>query len=262
MKLNILERHPETRLHETPLLFVHGAWHDAWCWQQNFFPYFAERGYACYAPDLRGHGKSSARNRLRSLRLDDYVEDVRAVAETLPRPPVVIGHSMGGMVVQKYLETNHAPAAVLLASAPPGGVLGATLRYATKHPLAFLKCNATLSLYPFVETPERAHELLFSSAAPLETTMLCFPHIQDESYFAFLDMLAFGLPDASKVKTPLLVLGARDDQIFTPAEVHATAQTYKTSATIFPNMGHDMLLERDWELVAGHIADWLNERNL
>jgi pimeloyl-ACP methyl ester carboxylesterase len=53
--------------------------------------------------------------------------------------PVLIGHSMGGMVIQKYLELHQIPAAVLMASAPPKGLLASTLRIAGKHPLIFLK---------------------------------------------------------------------------------------------------------------------------
>jgi alpha-beta hydrolase superfamily lysophospholipase len=64
----------------------------------------------------------------------------------MEKPPVLVGHSMGGMIVQKYLESNGAPAALLLASAPPQGVVGATARVAFRHPLAFLKGILTMSM--------------------------------------------------------------------------------------------------------------------
>jgi pimeloyl-ACP methyl ester carboxylesterase len=48
----------------SPILFVHGAWHGAWCWE-NFLPYFADRGYGAYAVSLRGHGASQGRDRIR-----------------------------------------------------------------------------------------------------------------------------------------------------------------------------------------------------
>jgi pimeloyl-ACP methyl ester carboxylesterase len=51
--------------------------------------------------------------------LADYVDDVKSVVRSLPSTPVLIGHSMGRFVVQKYLEANDAPAAVLIVSAPP-----------------------------------------------------------------------------------------------------------------------------------------------
>jgi pimeloyl-ACP methyl ester carboxylesterase len=63
---------------------------------------------------------------------------VVAVAERLPTPPVVIGHSMGGFVVQKYLETHQAPAGVLLASIPPRG-LGPPHAHTVRRP----RCSLT-----------------------------------------------------------------------------------------------------------------------
>ncbi|MCA9946237.1 MAG: alpha/beta fold hydrolase, partial [Anaerolineales bacterium] len=63
--LELLVHEPTQKAKNTPLLFIHGAWHGAWCWEEHFLPYFAERGYAVYAPSLRGHGQSSGQERLR-----------------------------------------------------------------------------------------------------------------------------------------------------------------------------------------------------
>ncbi len=139
MRLETIAKLPSGTAHPTPLLFVHGAWHGAWCWDQHFLDYFARHGFAAHALSLRGHGESEGRNRLRWTRLAEYVEDVARVARVLPRPPVVIGHSMGGAVVQKYLETRAAAAGVLLASVPPSGALPAALRLARRHPFRFAK---------------------------------------------------------------------------------------------------------------------------
>ena len=59
---------------------------------------------------------------MRFCSIADFVDDVASVANSLPEAPVVIGHSMGGFVVQKYLESHDAPAAVLVASVPPSGI--------------------------------------------------------------------------------------------------------------------------------------------
>ena len=100
-----------------PLLFVHGAGHGAWCWAEHFLDFFAEHGFDSYALSLRGHGRSGGRERLPWTSIADYVSDAEQVAAGLPRDPVLVGHSLGGRVVQKYLEAHEAPAAVLLA--PP-----------------------------------------------------------------------------------------------------------------------------------------------
>src|SRR5947209_7414683 len=200
-----------------PLLFVHGAWHGAWCWEEHFLRYFSDRGWNVNTLDLRGHGHSAGRKRLRFTRIKDFVDDVAHAASTLDRPPVLIGHSMGGFVIQKYLESHPAPAAVLLASAPPQGVLGTSLRFANRHPLKFLKINLLMSLWPVVETPELAREMLFSRTMKDSQVRSFHDRLQDESYLAYLDMMVFDLPRPAAVpKLPMLVLGGQADRTFRP----------------------------------------------
>ncbi len=261
MHLELFSQQPEGDLqstHATPLLFVHGAWHGSWCWKEHFLPYFAQHGYASYTFDLRDHGTGESGNHLRWTR----IADVEQIARQLDRPPVLIGHSMGGLVVQKYLETHQAPAAILLASVPPAGVLRTTLSIARRHPLPFLKANTTLKLYPIVGTLALTREAFFPADMSDEEVQHYFSLIQNESYRAFLDMMVFSLPRPKQVKTPMLVLGAENDTIFTPKEVRATAHAYHTEATIFPSMAHDMMLGNGWQDVADHMLRWLNERSV
>jgi pimeloyl-ACP methyl ester carboxylesterase len=70
-------------------------------------------------------------------------------------------------------------------------------------------------------------------------------------------MVFLDLPRPERVTAPLLVLGAEHDGCFTQDEVHATAQAYRTEAEVFPNMGHNMMLEPGWETVADRIHAWL-----
>ena len=244
-----------------PALFVHGMWHAAWCWQAHFLPYFAQHGRDAYALSLRGHGASEGRERLRWWSLRDYVADVASVVDQLEAEPVLIGHSMGGRILQEYLKSRDAAGVVLLATVPSRGLIPATLRVARRHPLVFLKANLTLSLYPIIGSPERARELLFSDNVDETELMRHFGRLQDESYRAYLNML---LPTfrANSGGAPMLVLGAREDRAITVDEIRATARTYGVEAEIFPNMGHEMMLEPGWQQVADRILDWLDERDL
>lgn len=262
MKIETISRLPDGPAKPSPLLFVHGAWHGAWCWQEHFLDYFTARGYEAHALDLRGHGASEGRERLRRTRIADYVADVTKVAENLRAPPVVIGHSMGGLVVQKYLERQPAPAGVLLASVPHYGAIGATLYFMAHQPLAFLKANISLSLYPLVANPAKARKAFYSARLPQDLLERYAAKLQDESYVGFLDMLGLGLPRPTHVKTPLLVLGGSDDALFPPAAVERTAHAYGTQAEIFTGMAHNLMLDPGWENVAGRIAGWLGERGL
>jgi pimeloyl-ACP methyl ester carboxylesterase len=240
-----------------PLLFVHGAWHGAWCWDRHFLDYFAGHGFAAHALSLSGHGSSAGRERLRWTRIRDYVADVAAVASGLPQLPVVIGHSMGGFVVQKYLEHHVPPAAVLLASLPPGGAFRTMLRLMRRAPWPVLQANATLSLYPLVATPALARAGLFSAGLAAEELAAYWRQLQDESYMAFLDMLCLDLPKPAQSRTKMLVLGAELDSIIDWAEIDATARAYGTQAEQLPGVAHDVMLEPGWQQAADRILAWL-----
>jgi pimeloyl-ACP methyl ester carboxylesterase len=97
MKLEMIKEEGVGEAHPTPILFVHGMWHAAWCWEEYFMPYFAQHGYDCYALSLRGHGGSEGRERLRWTPLSAYVSDVAQVVDQIEGQPVLVGHSMGGM---------------------------------------------------------------------------------------------------------------------------------------------------------------------
>jgi len=262
MKLEIISRYPSGKAHATPLLFVHGAWHAAWCWDVHFLDYFAQHGYAAHALSLRGHGGSEGRDNLRWTRIADYVEDVAQAALQLPSPPVLIGHSMGGFIVQKYLEDHSAPAAVLLASVPPEGALAILLRTARLHPLLFATANLTFSLLPLMATPRLAREFLFSKDLPDDEAQSYWKRLQDESYLAWLDMLAFDLPKPGKAKPPLLVLGGTNDINLKPREIKATARAYTARYEMIEDVAHDMMLDTRWQAVAERIHIWLKENML
>jgi pimeloyl-ACP methyl ester carboxylesterase len=259
MNLELISKYPPKRGHPTPLLFIHGMMHGAWCWDVHFLEYFARHGFAVHAVNLRGHGTSEGREHLRWTRIAEYVEDVADVARRLPCPPILIGHSMGGFVIQKYLEHHAAPAAVLLSSPPPTGLLGTTLRIARRHPLAFAKVNLTLSLLPVIATPQLAREAFLSQDVPDDQLLAYWQQMQDESYRALLDMVALELPHPEKVTTPVLVLGAARDTMLTPSEIEATARAYHTQAEIIPDVAHSSMLDPRWQSVAARILAWLNE---
>lgn len=261
MKLEVISKHPREKIHAMPLLFVHGAWHGAWCWE-NFLPYFAEHGYEVHAISLRGHGNSEGREGLRWYNTDGYVADLRQVMSSLNPSPVLIGHSMGGYVVQKHLETQNAPAGVLLASVPTVGIVGMFLRWFKRHPISILKTILLLNPWYMVSTPALAKDMFFSDGYPDEKFLEYYAHIQPESTMMAVEMSILRLPHPKKVRTPLLVIGAANDRIFTVAEQRKTARAYNTEVTLYPDMAHDMMLEPNWRAVADQILSWLNLRNL
>jgi pimeloyl-ACP methyl ester carboxylesterase len=248
-----------------PILFVHGAWHAAWCWEK-FLPYFAKHGYASYAVSLSGHGNSDGRDRLWWLSAaGDYVTDVTEVVQGFASPPILVGHSMGGYVVQKYLEKNAAAAGILLASIPVTGIFGFAIRLIRHYPRLFLKAHVALDPGYILETEEMVRTFLFSPEVTEAEIYRHYRRLQSESFRMELDTLILSLPRPKNVlahHTPISVLAAENDRVFSLKEEQCTARAYGTQAEIFPNMAHDMMLEPNWEQVAEHILGWLNKRGL
>jgi pimeloyl-ACP methyl ester carboxylesterase len=235
------------------IILVHGAWHSAICWADTFLPYFAEQGYTVLAPSLRHHGKSEAEGALRWQRIRDYAADIQQVVQNLEGKIYLVGHSMGGHVVQKYLELYpDAPIekAVLLCSVPPHGVWRATLKAISRHPLSFLLVNLTFSFKPLLTSTERIKELFFTNKISEKQLETAFQNVQDESYLAYLDMLVLDLPKPRKIKTPMLVIGGGNDFIFGKKDVLATAKAYNTEGVIFENEAHNLFMENNWRDVA------------
>lgn len=262
--LEVIDKGKPTKEHPHPLLFVHGAFQGGWSWDVHFLDYFAEHGFRVLAPSLRGHGSSPSDKPLRRCSISDYVDDITSVAKTIVPQPILIGHSMGGFIVQKYLENNDAPAGVLLASAPPRGHLRSMLRTMRKHPLS---CNKfALTGRPadmYGGTLAGAHDMLFAPSTPESLVAESMERLQPDSTRAILaDMVVLNLVKTARVSTPLLVLGGEDDQIYPPSDLRRTAKAYDTQPMIIADIGHSLTLEPKWTAVADSTLSWLKERGL
>lgn len=255
-RLEILARLPDSCDHPIPLLFIHGAYAAAWCWEEHFLPFFAEHGFASFAVSLSGHGGSPGREHLDAFSIADYVHDLDRAIEMLPGAPVLIGHSMGGMVAQKYLERAEVPGVVLMCSVPPQGLWGAALGLAFSRPGLMSELNRILGGGQVALDSLR--QAMFAQPVEEEKLRRYYKRMQPESHRAIWDMTLFDLPAVHRVKrVPMLVLGAEHDALIPSSQVLLTARAYGTQAEILPGLGHGMMLERDWQLAAETILAWL-----
>jgi non-heme chloroperoxidase len=260
--LEIVSRAPAAPSRSTPLLFIHGAFAAAWCWEEHFLGFFAEAGFAAHALSLSGHGRSRGREHLDSLSIGDYVDDVLEVCAGLPVPPVLIGHSMGGFVVQKVLERGSScPGAVLMCSVPPQGLMAAAFGMMFSHPGLMSDLNRLMGGGEVALDTLR--EALFAQPVAVDDLTRFYRWSQPESHRAIWDMSLFNLPHPSKIDaSSLLIIGSELDHLIPESLVEMTARTYNVPATIFPGLGHGLMLERDWKKPAQHILDWLRERKI
>lgn len=301
-----------------PVLFVHGAFAAAWCWEEHFLDHFAQAGLAAHALSLSGHGASRGRDRLDSLSIADYVDDVQEAVQGLDEPPLLVGHSMGGFVVQKYLEKHEIPGAVLMCPVPPQGMMAAAFGLLFSKPGLLRDLNTMLG--GGRTSYETLREAMFAQEIALDDLKRFARMSQPESHRAIWDMTLFALPNPARVLSNLaareaspdsrplprggdgvsqnnvlrhrsglamrsqpsggrgegrqgvhapntaggvsrlLVIGAEHDHLMPESSARMTARTYGTDAKIFPGMGHGLMLEKDWRIVADYIIGWIKER--
>ena len=236
------------------VLLVHGAWHGPWCWD-DFAHRLSVVGHDVHTVRLSGHDGRPGRL---WYRVGDYLDDVTRAASQFDEPPVLVGHSLGGLLVQKHLERHTAPGAVLMASIPPRGAIAAVLRVALRHPLVLLRANLTMSMRPFIRPARLVRQMFIGPSSPQSVVDDCMARLQNDSYRMFLGVLR---PSWRPPRVPLrvLVLGAELDGFFTTAEVERTARAYGTEAQIIPGMGHDLMLDEGWQAVADRVDHWLRD---
>jgi pimeloyl-ACP methyl ester carboxylesterase len=258
LELEVKRALPDRILHEHPILFIHGAWHGAWAWEPHFMPFFRDRGYACYALSLRNHGNSPCVRSINRAGVADFLADIEStVQNVVRRDPILIAHSLGGILTQKYLERHPSPAAVLLASVPPTGVKWCLWRMFKRFPLAFLSSFLFADGYRIVDSPEKVRAFFLSKDTPDDLVAQVASQVGAESLRLSAEVFWTKIDPAFRRRTPLLVAGVEGDPLFFPDEVRATAKFYDAPCEIFPTKSHDVMLDADWQIAAESIYRWL-----
>lgn len=255
--LEVLDTGRATATHETPLLFVHGTSHAAWCWQEHFLGHFAEHGYRATAVNLRGHGGSPVSTSMRRVSLSDFVDDLRTAIRAIGAAPVLIGHSLGGFVIARYMERYDIRGAVFVASAPPYGSWGTLGRALRHHPGLMLKALLRGKLGPDFTEPAVARSWFFSTDLPHELVERYAARFEQESDRALIECL-FRRPQPVRRSVPMLVVAAQDDFVFSPRETAATARAYGADWQLIPDLAHDVMLDTRWRAAADAVRLWLD----
>ena len=247
---------------QPPILFIHGANMAAWCWNEKFMPYFADLGHPTYALDLRGHGKSGGQEQLAMNSIADYVKDIERVIDQLDETPILIGHSLGGLIIQKYIESNTVPACVLMASIPVDGLIPSIFDLAL-NPTLFMQQNLSQLFGTWFSPLDVTRKSIFSGDVSDDVVIRYCTEMQPSSPKALLDSLWLGLPSKQNpFNIPMLSLGADEDTFFKPSQIKKTANAYNAEYINMKKTSHTMMLDSHWQESAGEIANWLNKQSL
>jgi non-heme chloroperoxidase len=248
------------------IIMIHGMWGGGWYWE-NYKNYFEAKGYKCIVPTLRYHDinpKSAPPKELGTTSILDYASDLEKLIKEIGGQPIIIGHSMGGLIAQILASRGLASAAVLLCPASPRGILALT-------PSVIKSFWSVLFRWAFWKTPMRQtfKEAVYSMLhlLPLKQQKEVYERFVYESGRAAFE-IGFWLIDSKgatqvnekKVTSPMLVISGTDDRITPAAVVKEVHKKYKSISTYkeFSNHAHWIMSEPKWEEIAEFIHAWLN----
>lgn len=240
------------------IIFVHGAWHGKWCWEKYFKPTFVSHGYDVVLFDLPGHDKPGKIKGINKYSIGDYVRVLENEVQKLDSDPILIGHSMGGLIIQKYLEKYSCKKAILMAPVPYYGVRKSTLRYMKKS--YFYLTMLGLNMYKIVDSLEKSREAFFSKELSNEDVKEYSEKLCSESFLAYINMNFTRIKINFHTKIPMLVVGGKDDTVFLESEIEDTAIRYNAELIMFDNMAHDMMLDVHQEKVSKEIIKWIERK--
>jgi len=241
------------------LVFVHGGYHGSWCWDK-FMPFFADQGYHVHAVNMRGHYGSEGD--IPSLTLQDCVDDLHRFISSLPSKPILIGHSAGGGISQRYIHVHPGTVSglITLGAFPYFGGWKSSFRWTARVPLAGFLAIVTFTPKRLLGTPKVYKSAMFDDSTPLAEVEKYFKLLEDKESVHLFVGLNFQFCDPARNKgLPVLVIGGENDIIFPPHEVQKSAEGYGTKALIFSNCGHNMMVEARWKEIAEAMSGWMQK---
>jgi pimeloyl-ACP methyl ester carboxylesterase len=259
-----------TTMTSSTILFIHGMFMTARCWEQ-WVTHFERQGYRCVAPNWPGRDKTAATLRqqhpdpavgnltLRQV-IDHHLQLIREMGER----PVVIGHSMGGLIAQVLLQQDLIAGAVAIDSGPPLGVFVPSWR--------FLKSNLPV-INPLVSAttpylmPFEGFQDTFVNDLPLAEQRAAYEaHLVPESrQVGRAALTSIAKVDFTKARPPLLFIAGGNDHVIPPALNRANHAKYKQSPAVtdykeFPGRTHFLIGQTGWQEIADYCLGWLRQR--
>jgi pimeloyl-ACP methyl ester carboxylesterase len=247
------------------IVMIHGMWVGGWSWD-NFQRFFEERGYDCHTPTLRHHDKEpndTPDPYLGTTSLLDYAQDLEAYIRDMDEKPLVMGHSMGGLLSQIIASRGIVNGAVLLTPVAPSGINN--LKWSTLKAL-----RSIFTKWGFWKKPIR---LSFQSLVYAALHLL--PETDQKSIYEkcvydsgraffeiaqwYADLKSASKVDETKVKCPVLVVAGKHDRLTPASVVKRVSEKYHPVSTYkeFENHAHFIIGEPGWMKVAEFVADWI-----
>lgn len=242
MRLEIIKK--VNALNKKNILFVHGAYHAAWCWAEHFVPFFYNQGYNVYAMSFRNHGKSERVENVDQIVVKDMVNDLVKTVDMIDDKIILIAHSLGCRITQMCLEEIRysIQAIVLMTPMPVRNNFWQLLQMSRK------------------QNRKRMDYILFSDRLNSDEKEYYMSLLDKESKKVEYSMLRYQKKYSIDVRQiPTLVIGSHNDQCVLQQTIKDNVKIHMAELKLVDNICHDMMLDPDWTIIANIILEFMKK---
>ncbi|MGN7989704.1 alpha/beta hydrolase [Pedobacter sp. 22226] len=250
------------------IILIHGMFQNPKSWK-NWISFFESKGYDVIAPAWPLHEGEPAALRqnpptgLGTLELDTIITAIETLIYGLPEKPIVIGHSVGGLITQILVNRGLAKTGVAISSVAPNSMV--------TFDWSFIKNAATIANpfkgdEPIYMDEETFHGAFANTLSEAESRLAYDDTATHDSRNVFRDCMGSSAQiDVELPHAPLLFIGGEEDKICPADLINKIAKAYtdKGSATaveIVPGKSHFICNEPGWETIAASIENWIAQR--
>jgi pimeloyl-ACP methyl ester carboxylesterase len=254
------------------IVLIHGLWMTSLSWEK-WVKYYSDKVHRVIAKSWPGLDRDIDELRrdlsaIAGLGISEIVEHYENIIRELDAPPIIMGHSFGGLITQILLDRGFGAAGVAIATAPVKGII--FLPFSTLK-ISFPALSNPANNHRAVPlTPEQFHYAFTNTLSEQESLKVfnryAVPgpdHVLFQAAFAnFNPHAATAVNFHNDTRAPLLLISGGQDHVSPPAVVEATFNLYQKSKAItdykeFPERTHYTLGQDGWEEVADYALDWV-----
>ncbi|MER7930585.1 alpha/beta fold hydrolase [Streptomyces sp. NPDC096057] len=262
-------------MNRTPVVFIHGAWLHALSWE-SWAERFASRGFLAFTPGWPGEAsgarevRASSSEVLAGIGLDTLTDHYAHIVRSFDTAPVIVGHSVGGLIAQHLIGANLGRAAVAIAPAPINDV---ELPAAPARLWTPGRDDRDGGLVPL--SPDGFHQAFANTVGAEEAARLFERYAVPAPRRLLADLGCAGatrspraVADVSNAdRGPLLLISGQEDLLVPDAVTRAVYKQYGDSTAVtdlkqFADRAHSLVIDSGWRVVADHVLGWLDERGL
>ncbi|MET8809077.1 alpha/beta hydrolase [Streptomyces sp. NPDC004546] len=261
-------------MNRTPVVFIHGAWLHALSWE-SWAERFASRGFLAFTPGWPGElltvgEMRRSSDKLADIGLDTLTDHYAKIVGSFDIAPVMVGHSVGGLIAQHLIGADIGRAAVAIAPAPVNDIALPAPPTGLRIPERADGADPLVSL-----SAEQFHRLLANTVTAQESDRLFERYVVPTPRRLLADLGCSGSARSPRTvadvgnadRGPLLLISGQEDLLVPDAATRAAYMQYGDSLAVtdlkqFADRAHSLIIDSGWKFVADYVLGWLDERGV